>query len=133
MTAETTAGTPLALNDLPMPEHRDTAWRILHDHGRLIELDNGFAATRTDIVEAVMKNPEIFSSKEAFDSLGSPIPLVPIAFDPPEQTRYRRILQPFFSPRAIRPLEPALRRQVIALTEPIAERGECDFVAEVAE
>jgi hypothetical protein len=82
MTAEATAGTPLRLNDLPMPEHRDTAWRILHDRGRLIELDNGFAATRPDIVEAVMKNPEIFSSKEAFDSLGSPIPLVPIAFDP---------------------------------------------------
>jgi hypothetical protein len=90
MTAETTTGEPLSLNDLPMPEHRDEAWHILHDHGGLIELDNGFAATRPDIVETVMKNPEVFSSKEAFDSLGSPIPLVPIAFDPPEQTRYRR-------------------------------------------
>ncbi|HEY1666394.1 MAG TPA: cytochrome P450 [Trebonia sp.] len=132
MTAGTAAGKPLTLNDLPMPEHRDTAWRILHDHGRLIELDNGFAATRLDIVEAVMKNPEIFSSKAAFDSLGSPIPLVPIAFDPPEQTRYRRILQPFFSPRAIRSLEPELRRQVIELIEPIAERGECDFIADLS-
>jgi len=132
MTAGTAAGMPLTLNDLPMPEHRDTAWRILHDHGRLIELDNGFAATRLDIVEAVMKNPEVFSSKEAFDSLGSPVPLVPIAFDPPEQTRYRRILQPFFSPRAIRPLEPELRRQVIELIEPIAERGECDFIADLS-
>lgn len=132
MTAGTAADMPLTLNDLPMPEHRDTAWRILHDHGRLIELDNGFAATRLDIVEAVMKNPEVFSSKEAFDSLGSPVPLVPIAFDPPEQTRYRRILQPFFSPRAIRPLEPELRRQVIELIEPIAERGECDFIADLS-
>src|ERR1700722_1734512 len=75
MTAGPAAGKPLTLNDLPVPEHRDTAWRILHDHGKLIELDNGFAATRLDIVEAVMKNPEVFSSKEAFDSLGSPIPL----------------------------------------------------------
>lgn len=132
MSAGTAAGKPLTLNDLPMPEHRDAAWRILHDHGRLIELDNGFAATRLDIVEAVMKNPDVFSSKEAFDSLGSPVPLVPIAFDPPEQTRYRRILQPFFSPRAIRPLEPELRRQVIELIEPIAERGECDFIADLA-
>jgi cytochrome P450 len=132
MTAGPAAGKPLTLNDLPMPEHRDTAWRILHDHGKLIELDNGFAATRLDIVEAVMKNPEVFSSKEAFDSLGSPIPLVPIAFDPPEQTRYRRILQPFFSPRAIRPLEPELRRQVIELIEPITERGECDFIADLS-
>ena len=137
MTAGTTAGKPLSLNDLPMPEHRDAAWHILQDHGLpdhggLIELDNGFAATRLDIVEAVMKNPEIFSSKEAFESLGSPLPLVPIAFDPPEQTRYRRILQPFFSPRAIRPLEPELRRQATALIEPIAERGHCDFIADLS-
>jgi cytochrome P450 len=58
--------------------------------------------------------------------------LVPIAFDPPEQARYRRILQPFFSPRVIKPLEPDLRRQVVELIEPIAQRGECDFIAEVA-
>jgi cytochrome P450 len=63
--------------------------------------------------------------------LASPLPLVPIAFDPPEQTRYRRILQPFFSPRAIRPLEGDLRRQLSAIIEPLAARGECDFVAEV--
>jgi hypothetical protein len=41
-------------------------------------------------------------------------------------------LQPFFSPRAIRPLEPELRRQVIELIEPIAERGECDFIADLS-
>jgi cytochrome P450 len=132
MTAETPAGQPLTLNDLPMAEHRDAAWRILHDRGRLVRLDNGFAVTRPDLVEAVMKNPEIFSSRKAFDSLGSPIPMVPIAFDPPEQTRYRRILQPFFSPRAIRPLGPELRRQVIELIEPIAGRGECDFIADLS-
>jgi cytochrome P450 len=71
-------------------------------------------------------------SASAFEVLASPLPLVPIAFDPPEQTRYRRILQPFFSPRAIRPLEGELRRQIIEIIEPIAARGECDFVAEMA-
>ncbi|MEV0766733.1 cytochrome P450 [Nocardia salmonicida] len=87
--------------------------------------------THRDLVETVLKQPGIFSSKKAFDALASPLPLVPVAFDPPEQTRYRRILQPFFSPRVIKPMEPELRRQAIELIEPIARRGSCEFVAEV--
>ncbi|MFJ8816312.1 cytochrome P450 [Amycolatopsis thermoflava] len=57
---------------------------------------------------------------------------MPVGFDPPEQTRYRRILQPFFSPKSIRPLEPALRAQLADLLDPLAGRDECDFVGEVA-
>lgn len=121
----------IATDDLPMPEARDDAWRLLGEH-RLVEVEDGYAATGRDVVETVLKNPSVFSSKKAFDILGSPVPLVPIAFDPPEQARYRRILQPFFSPKAIRPLEHGLRRQIIDLIEPIAEKGSCEYVAEVA-
>ncbi|WP_375482355.1 cytochrome P450 [uncultured Mycobacterium sp.] len=114
-----------------MPEARDQAWHIL-DENPLLEVEDGYAATSRDFVELVLKNPSVFSSKKAFDVLGSPVPLVPIAFDPPEHARYRRILQPFFSPRAIKPLEPDLHAQVIDLITPIAERGECEFVSEVS-
>ncbi|WP_102142143.1 cytochrome P450 [Mycobacterium hubeiense] len=118
-------------DDLPMPEARDDAWHQMDKHA-LVEVEGGYAVTRRDLVELVLKNPSVFSSKRAFDVLASPVPLVPIAFDPPEQTRYRRILQPFFSPRVIKPLEPDLRKQVVDIIEPIAQRGECDFIAEVA-
>jgi cytochrome P450 len=121
----------IVTDELPMPEARDEAWRILDEHP-LVEVEDGYAATNRALVEAVLKNPAVFSSKKAFDVLGSPVPLVPIAFDPPEHARYRRILQPFFSPRVIKPLEDDLRKQVIDLIEPIARRGECDFIAEVA-
>ncbi|MCV7388015.1 cytochrome P450 [Mycobacterium porcinum] len=114
-----------------MPEARDEAWRELNAH-RLVEVEDGYAATNRALVEAVLKNPAVFSSKKAFDVLGSPVPLVPVAFDPPEHARYRRILQPFFSPRVIKPLEDDLRTQVIDLIDPIVARGECDFIAEVA-
>ncbi|BCO34325.1 cytochrome P450 [Mycobacterium heckeshornense] len=118
-------------DDLPMPEARDEAWLIM---GRcpVVELEDGYAVTTRDLIEAVLRDPSTFSSKKAFDVLASPVPLVPIAFDPPQQTRYRQILQPFFSPRAIKPLEPELRKQIIEIIEPIAARGRCEFVAEVA-
>jgi cytochrome P450 len=121
----------VSTDDLPMPEARDDAWHIMDEHP-LVEVEDGYAATNRDFVELILKNPSVFSSKKAFDVLASPVPLVPIAFDPPEQTRYRRILQPFFSPRAIKPLESDLRRQVVDLIDPIVARGECEFVSEVA-
>lgn len=121
----------VSTDDLPMPEARDDAWHQMDEHP-LVEVEDGYAATHRDVIELILKNPLAFSSKRAFDVLASPVPLVPIAFDPPEQTRYRRILQPFFSPRVIKPLEPDLRKQVGDILEPIVQRGECDFIAEVA-
>lgn len=121
----------ISTDELPMPEARDDAWRLLAEHP-LFEVEDGYAVTDRALAESVLKNPGVFSSKKAFDVLGSPVPLVPVAFDPPEHARYRRILQPFFSPRVIKPLEDELRRQVIDLIDPIAHRGQCDFVAEVA-
>jgi cytochrome P450 len=123
----------LVLNDLPIPENRDLAWKMLRERGDSVQLDSDLALTAQRTVEAVMRHPEIFSSKRAFDILNSPVPLLPLAFDPPEQTRYRRILQPFFSPRSIRPLEAGLRKNAIDLIDPLVERGECDFVADIAE
>lgn len=121
----------IATDDLPMPVARDEAWRTLGEH-KLVEVEDGYAATSRDFVELVLKDPSVFSSKKAFDVLASPVPLVPIAFDPPDHTRYRRILQPFFSPRVIKPLEADLRTQLAQLLEPIAARGHCEFVGEVA-
>ncbi|CAN5419351.1 cytochrome P450 [soil metagenome] len=121
----------ISTDELPMPEARDDAWRLLDEHP-LFEVEDGYAVTDRALAESVLKNPSVFSSKKAFDVLGSPVPLVPVAFDPPEHARYRRIVQPFFSPRVIKPLEDELRRQVIDLIDPIARRGHCDFVAEVA-
>lgn len=118
-------------DDLPMGTARDEAWKALQADP-LIRIADGFAVTTRAGAEQVLKNAHPFSSKKAFDMLQSPVPLVPIAFDPPEQTRYRQILQPFFSPRVIKPLEAELRRQAGDLIEPIRARGECEFISEVA-
>jgi hypothetical protein len=132
MTGPETTSAGLAAADLPVGRHRDDAWRMLRARGGSTTIDGQVVLTSAATVETVLKQPTVFSSKKAFDALGSPLPLVPLAFDPPEQTRYRRILQPFFSPRSIRPLEEPLRAELGALLDPIAARGECDFVAEVA-
>jgi cytochrome P450 len=52
--------------------------------------------------------------------------------DDPRHLRRRRLLTPALSPRALRALEDDLRARAIVLVEGAAERGTCDFVAEVA-
>jgi cytochrome P450 len=88
--------------------------------------------TSAAAVEFAAKRPEIFSSARAFDRLGSPVPLVPIAIDPPDHTRFRRMLDPFFSPKKMAEREPELRRQAGELIEAIVARGSCDVVPDLA-
>jgi cytochrome P450 len=62
----------------------------------------------------------------------SPVPLVPLGFDPPDHTRYRRILHPFFSPQALGEIMPSLQAQAITIIDGIADRGECEVMADLA-
>jgi cytochrome P450 len=119
--------------ELPMAERRTDAYAILRDAGPVARGRFGsYMITSSEAAEFALKHPEIFSSRQAFDVVGSPLPLVPIAFDPPEHTRYRRILQPFFSPRGIAAWQPAVRALAGELIEALAGRGECDLVADLA-
>jgi cytochrome P450 len=92
----------------------------------------GAAYVTTDsAIDTVLHDPELFSSRLAFDSLGSPVPLVPIAFDPPEHMRYRRLLAPFFSPGVVSRMYDGLRTQLGELIDPLAAAGACDVVRDL--
>jgi cytochrome P450 len=58
--------------------------------------------------------------------------LVPIAIDPPDHTKFRRILDPFFSPKKMAAREEELRAQAGELIDAIVARGECDVVPDLA-
>lgn len=55
-----------------------------------------------------------------------------INLDPPEHTRRRRIVGNGFTPRRVADHEPYLRRKVGELIDAVADRGECDLVADIA-
>ena len=131
MTELDVAGTA-NLNDLPFATDRSRAWRELREAGEAVTSGEEIVLTSASAVEFAAKKPEIFSSARAFDRLGSPVPLVPIAIDPPDHTRFRRLLDPFFSPKKMAEREPELRRQAGELIDAIVAKGECDVVADLA-
>jgi cytochrome P450 len=129
---ETLGAPELSFASLPMAADRGVGWKTLRDAGRVVFVDGWFYLSHRDDVLAALRNPELFSSKKAFDVLGAPLPLVPISFDPPEHTRFRKILQPFFSPHTLSEMLPSLQKQAIDIVAEIATKGECEVVADVA-
>jgi cytochrome P450 len=117
---------------LPMAADRGVGWQALRDAGPVVYMDGWYYLTRREEVLTALRDPELFSSKKAFDELGSPLPLVPISFDPPEHTRFRKILQPFFSPHTLNDMLPSLQRQAIDIVAAAAAKGKCDVMADIA-
>jgi cytochrome P450 len=87
--------------------------------------------SRYEDVNWALRHPEYFTSAGGSLSLGEQ-PLIPLEFDPPQHTKYRRLLSPQFVPREIQQLEPEVRRIVRGLIENVAPRGTCDFHEEIA-
>jgi cytochrome P450 len=118
--------------DLPMAADRGAGWAKLRGLGPVLQGDGWYYLTNREDVLAALRNPEVFSSTRAFDQMVSHVPLVPLAFDPPEHTRYRRILHPFFSPQALAAALPTLQSQAGEIIAAIAQRAECEVMADLA-
>ena len=117
---------------LPMAADRGIGWDALRELGPVVLINDWYHFTRRDDVLTALRTPELYSSKKAFDMLGSPLPLVPIAFDPPEHTRFRKILQPFFSPHTLGAMLPSLQRQAIDIIDAAAANGHCEVIEDIA-
>ena len=89
--------------------------------------------TRHDAVRDIYKTPELFSSESITPWQPEPIyRFVPTQIDAPDHIKYRRIVNPWFSPRAMDAAEPAMRALCRRLVEEVAPTGGCDFVTEFA-
>jgi cytochrome P450 len=83
---------------------------------------------------------EIFRDHKRFGTYPSFIPpnpnqpaMIPIQIDPPDHSRYRRLLGPLFSPATANRLEDEVRRTAVELIDPIATKKSCEFVGEYAQ
>src|SRR3954449_1988137 len=89
--------------------------------------------TRHEAVKDIYKTPELFSSESFTPWEPNPVyRFVPTQIDAPDHIKYRRILNPWFSPRAIDAAEDDLRVLCRGLIEDVAPKGACDFVNEFA-
>ena len=106
-------------------------FEAMRSQGAAIRQGNAVIITTRAAAEEVFRHPDQYSSQ--FPPIGRAArPLIPIQIDPPEHHRYRRLLDPMFSPRAIESLEPTITRLVNEHIDRFESHGECVFDAELA-
>lgn len=113
------------------------AWKALHDGPDVVYTtanQGHWIATRGEDIYAIMQDFETFSSyrfniPKRPDSAPKTIPL---EIDPPELNRYRLIVLPHLSPKALAPLEPDIRASTISLIETLKPNGGCEFMSDFA-
>jgi cholest-4-en-3-one 26-monooxygenase len=98
-----------------------------------------YCVTRYDDLRHVSKNPQIFSSEKMGAILRDPDPSamdgmrqIMLNMDPPRHRQYRAIVNKAFTPRMVDELVPAVERIVDRVIDDVIEKGECDFVDDVA-
>ena len=87
-----------------------------------------------ELMREVFQNGEVFSSRAVVGggTAAWPRKLVPLELDPPEHTKYRKLLATEFSPKMINGLEEPLRKLSAQLIDGFAGRGSVDFMDEYA-
>jgi cytochrome P450 len=55
-----------------------------------------------------------------------------INMDAPDHRKYRKVASPWFTPRALRRLDPLVKATARELVDSLGEEGECDFVQKIA-
>jgi cholest-4-en-3-one 26-monooxygenase len=94
--------------------------------------------TRHADLVTVNRDYEAFSSAEKGISIpditpeGEMVREMMLYMDPPRHTRYRLLVNKGFTPRMIGVLETGLRTKARLIVDNVIERGECDFVTDLA-
>jgi len=99
---------------------------------------SGFwALVKHSVIQHVCRHPELFCSGKGSNIADLPPPFLEffgsmINMDDPKHSRLRRIVSRGFTPRIIARAEESVERCAAQIVERIRERGECDFVADIA-
>lgn len=93
------------------------------------EVDSAWVVTRLKDIREVYQNTAVFSSVDTNSLVkvtGESFTLLPNNIDPPEHTKYRMFLSPWFSPKAINAMEAGISKVVGELIDDFAGKGACD-------
>ena len=117
-----------------------TRWKALQEPGIpdiVWTTSNGghWIITRGKLISEAFTDYKTFSSRIKLvpKSVGEQYRFIPSTVDPPRHTPYRVLLNKNLSPKAIAPLEPAIRKLAEELIENLVPRKRCNFTTEYAE
>ena len=127
--ASTPAGDPAIPGPATCPQEY---YRGLRASGPVLDLGGRITVLGRREVDSALRTPHTFSSSMDAVDLGNTRPLIPLQIDPPDHAKYRRLLDPLFSPKNIARLAPVITQRVTELIDAVIAQGHCDFSADLA-
>lgn len=82
-------------------------------------------------LKAISKDPTTFSNAEGIRADAGSLSMM-ISMDDPEHLRRRKLVNKGFTPRRVRDREDEIRRICDTIIDDVCEKGECDFVFDMA-
>jgi cytochrome P450 len=121
---------PLDGMDAHASREPQAMYAMLREHVPALRKEGAgvIVSRRGDVLDEVLRNPEVFSSGMGAAGLGNTRPLIPLQIDPPEHRKYRKLLDPLFAPRQVRGLEDSVTALVNELIDSFIDSEEIDFV-----
>lgn len=111
--------------------HDVFTWMRAHAPVYFDEGNSVWAVTHYDDVKHVSRTPETWSSAGGIRPTSPALPMM-IDMDDPDHWRRRKLVNRGFTPRRVRDQEAKVRRVCDQSIDRVCERGECDFVWDVA-
>jgi len=98
-----------------------------------------WAITRYDDLKHISRHPAQFSSERMGTIIREPDPTtieftrqIMLNMDPPRHRQYRMLVNKAFTPRMVEALRPRIHQMVVEIVNAVIEKGECNFVEELA-
>jgi len=111
--------------------HETYSWMRDHAPAYYDAKSDVWAISRYHDVVRIERDPATFSSSRAPRPHGTALPMM-ISMDDPQHFRRRALVARGFTPKRVRDHEANLQSMCDAIIDKVAERGECDFVWDIA-
>jgi cytochrome P450 len=127
---EITEGNPMDGMDPEMAANPQPVFEAMRECPVMRLSDRDVLLSTKEVIDEALRHPEIYSSNMDAVDLKNKRPMIPLQIDPPEQKKYRKLLDPLFAPRKMAAMEEEVAALVNQLIDGFIERGEVDFAKE---
>ena len=109
------------------------AWAWMREHAPVYydAKNDTWGVSKYNDLLAVEKNAQTFSNAQGIRPHGFPLPMM-ISMDDPDHLRRRKLVNRGFTPKQVRNKEQVIREICDQLIDKVCEKGECDFVWDIA-
>jgi len=122
---------PMAMFELSCPQQRYVDTLAYGPAHRV--MDGAVYAFSREAVDEAFRDATRFSSAYGGGvALGNDRPLIPLSIDPPDHSKYRKVLDPLFAPKRMDAIEDDIAARFNRFIDAFADRGHCHFTDELA-